>query len=100
MNITIKPSDDTTIILIDGRIDTLTATEFETACLPLITAASPNITIDCNKVDYISSTGLRVFILADKKCVAYNGQVTIANLTPFLKNIFDISGLTYFFNFV
>ena len=99
MNITIEKGQSEHTIFIEGRIDTLTAPAFEEACLPLITETSANITIECKEVDYISSTGLRVFILANKKSTKFNGIVTIKNLNSFLKNIFDVSGLTVFFNF-
>ena len=100
MNITIEKTSNEYTLFIEGRIDTLTSSSLEDACLPLITETTPNITIDCTKVNYISSTGLRVFILADKKSATYNGEVTIKGLNDFLKNIFDISGLTGFFKFV
>jgi len=100
MNITINKTDTEYTVIVDGRIDTLTSSSLEEACLPLITETTPNIIIDCTKVSYISSTGLRVFILADKKSATFNGEVTIKGLSDFLKNIFDISGLTGFFKFV
>ena len=100
MNITIEKTNDEYTIFVEGRIDTLTAASFEDACLPLITDTTPDIIIDCSNVNYISSTGLRVFILADKKASLFNGAVTIKGLSDFLKNIFDISGLTSFFKFV
>ena len=86
-------------VLITGRIDTLTAGEFEEQVLPLITPETPSITLNSSGVDYISSSGLRVFILADKKSQEYNGTITIVGLNDFLKDIFDVSGLTGFFTF-
>ena len=99
MNISIQKSNATSIVTIDGRIDTLTADSFESQTIPLITEESPNIILNCTSVDYISSTGLRVFIICDKQAVKYNGTVTIRGLQPFLKEIFDVSGLTDLFTF-
>ena len=99
MSITILHQEDTNTIVVAGRIDTLTANQLEAQLLPAITEGSANITIDCSDVDYISSTGLRVFILADKKANQLNGTVTIKGLDDFLKDIFEISGLTDFFTF-
>ncbi|MGA0242227.1 MAG: STAS domain-containing protein [Candidatus Marinamargulisbacteria bacterium] len=89
----------TNTITVSGRIDTLTAPEFESKLLPRITKTSPKITIACHHVDYISSTGLRVFILAKQKCRLFNGAVVITGLDDFLKDIFDVSGLTELFEF-
>ena len=99
MNITINKDANTHVIQVEGRIDTLTSSQLEAECIPLICDESPNLTFDCTKVDYISSTGLRVFIMADKKSQSFNGTVTINGLSEFLKDIFDISGLTDLFVF-
>ena len=100
MSIDISHQEDSNTVVVSGRIDTLTANQLEEQLLPAITEDSATITIDCSAVDYISSTGLRVFILADKKATQMNGSVTIKGLDDFLKDIFDVSGLTDFFNFV
>ena len=97
MNIDINTNTNT--MTVSGRIDTLTAPDFETKLLPLITKTSPKIIIDCHRVDYISSTGLRVFILAKQKCRSFNGTVVITGLDDFLKDVFDVSGLTELFEF-
>ena len=100
MNITLDTQNATTIAAITGRIDALTAGELEETILPLISDTHPSITLNCTHVDYISSSGLRVFILADKKSQQLNGRVTIEGLNDFLKEIFDVSGLTHLFEFV
>jgi len=100
MNIRIENTHPTPIVHISGRIDTLTAGQLEEQLLPLITESCPSIILNCENVDYISSTGLRVFILADKKTHACNGTISIAGLSDFLKEVFDVSGLTDLFTFV
>jgi len=100
MNILIEDTHPTPTVHISGRIDTLTAGDLEEQLLPLITETCPSIILNCENVDYISSTGLRVFILADKKTQSFNGITTIAGLNEFLKEVFDVSGLTDLFTFV
>lgn len=100
MKIQIEDSGPSPIIHISGRIDTLNAGQLEAELLPLITQSCPSITINCENVDYISSTGLRVFILANKKTQSFNESVTITGLSNFLKEVFDVSGLTDLFTFV
>ena len=98
MNVTIERKDHT-IATISGRIDTLTSTELEHKVLPLITKGKPTIEFNCENVDYISSSGLRVFILADKASQPNGGTVIISGLNPDLKEVFDITGLTELFEF-
>ena len=100
MNVSIESENTKNIISVSGRIDTLTAGELEEKILPLISETHPSIQLNCEAVDYISSSGLRVFILADKKSQQFNGTVTIVGLSDFLKEIFDVSGLTHLFEFV
>ena len=100
MSIRIELKNEKNTITLSGRIDGQTCKEFQDNLMPFITEGEPSIKIDCKKVDYISSSGLRVFILADKKAHRLNGAITIANLNDFCKDVFEISGLTHLFNFV
>ena len=100
MSIQIELKSEKNTIALAGRIDGRTWEEFQENLMPFITESEPSIKIDCKKIDYISSSGLRVFILADKKAHKLNGTITIAHLNDFCKDVFEISGLTHLFNFV
>lgn len=78
-----------------GRIDTLTAPEFEGA----VTDEGVNeIVFDFAQVVYISSAGLRV-LLKVQKTMAAKGKVTIRNATAPVKEVFDITGFSNIFTF-
>jgi len=49
-------------------------------------------------LNYISSSGLRVFLVIQKKMVALKGQFKLCNLQPGIKEIFDISGFSSIFS--
>jgi anti-sigma B factor antagonist len=49
-------------------------------------------------LEYISSSGLRVFLAALKKVRKQQGDMKLADLKPFIKEIFDIAGFTQLFN--
>ena len=100
MKVKVNRKDVQVNVTIQGQVDALTAPELEKNLLPLITNDHQSITLDCSNLSYISSAGLRVFILAKNKTSNYNGSVTISNLNAFCKSIFDISGLTNTFKFV
>lgn len=101
MNLTImiKEIDNTTIITCSGRIDTLTAPEFEKQVYPHIDSSTNKIILELTQVDYISSSGLRVFIISQKKCHSSNKKLVLTNMTPEVKEVFDISGLSQLFEF-
>lgn len=80
---------------ISGRIDTLTALDFQKEMeLLLKYETTPDIEIDCSELDYTSSQGLRSFLLAQKTVTAKNGKMILKNMKPEVKEVFDITGFS------
>jgi anti-anti-sigma factor len=75
-----------------GRLDHSAADAFEHALLPLAQdARSTGLIVDLSKVDYISSVGLRVLMLAAKAARARNARIAAVALQPIVAEIFAIS---------
>jgi anti-anti-sigma factor len=75
-----------------GRLDHSTADGFEHALLPLAQdAQSAALIVDFANVDYISSVGLRVLMLAAKAARARNARIAAVALQPIVAEIFTIS---------
>ena len=55
------------------------------------------IIANCANMDYISSSGLRVFLMTLKKIKGAGGKLVICALQDNIKEIFDISGFSNFF---
>jgi anti-anti-sigma regulatory factor len=83
MNLQVTTSGDFKIVSVTGRIDTTNAGEFER---PLI------------ERNYISSSGLRVFLVIQKRIVGLKGSFRLCSLQPGIKEIFDISGFSSIFS--
>lgn len=77
-----------------GRIDTTTAPALEQHLIGLLAAGERRIVVDFAGVDYISSAGLRVFLLAAKKSRAANGKVVLSSLKSHIMEVFDIAGFS------
>lgn len=75
---------------VTGRLDTTTAPELEKEIQSLSEEAT-ELTIDCVKLEYISSAGLRVLLSAHKN-FSKKGGLTIANVNDSILEIFDITG--------
>jgi len=77
-----------------GRIDHVTAGTLEQALLPLV-AGSPGsntgLIIDMEGVEYISSMGLRMLMVAAKQARAGRIRMVVASLPPVVAEIFSIS---------
>jgi anti-anti-sigma factor len=94
MQIQISTNEGYTVVGVDGRIDTVTAGEFDARISEYTGKANPKVIIDCSNLNYISSSGLRVFLMAQKKVMANGGKLKICSLQPAIREIFDISGFS------
>jgi anti-anti-sigma factor len=94
MQLNFSSSKGFTIVGITGRIDTVTAGEFETKISEHTSGQGKKIVIDCSGLDYISSSGLRVFLTSQKKTLANGGVLKLCCLQPSIREIFDITGFS------
>lgn len=79
-------------IMIEGRIDSKTASEFESNVKEEF-GNSDSMIIDLAKVNYISSAGLRVFLTAHKTMSAKDG-LKVINVCKEVMAIFDVTGFS------
>ena len=82
------------LFALNGRLDTNTATDLEKTLLQEINRNTNKIVIDCAGLDFITSSGLRVLLLAAKKLKAIDGKVVLCTLQEHVKNIFEVAGFT------
>jgi anti-sigma B factor antagonist len=99
MEITIDNIAEQTIINIKGRIDTATSPEFEKAIAPVIAGDMKEVIMECKDFEYISSTGLRLFLVLQKSANAKKGSLLIRNMNDDIKNVFNMTGFTALFKF-
>lgn len=77
-----------------GRIDHQSADAFQQALDPHLANCNEGgdkLVLDFSKVDYVSSVGLRVLLMASKKSKAQKGQICIAAMLPTVGEVFRIS---------
>jgi anti-anti-sigma factor len=83
---------DVTILRPNGRFDSQTSPEFETAIGERLNTAQ-NVILDCSDVPYMSSAGLRVILVAAKRVNQAKGKFALASLKPEIFSVFKVSGL-------
>lgn len=94
----IKENDNGfTILLIEGRVDTVHSSFLEEEVNQLFDKGEKNVIFNCSEMNYISSSGLRVFLVAQKKAIAHKGKLYLCNLQPAIKEVFKISGFSNLF---
>ena len=86
-----------TVVTINGRLDAVTAPEFEKRIRELIDSGNIYIVVDFEQLDYISSAGLRGLLLMAKLLKEKCGQVCLANVKGNVLSVFDMCGLTTVF---
>lgn len=94
MNITDRRTGNAVVLEISGRIDNDTSEAFRLLLVPFLReckAKADALVFDFAGVDYISSVGLRVLMLAAKQARAQGGTVVVAGLHSVVKEIFEIS---------
>ncbi len=98
MDIKVSELNDYTVVSINGRVDTMTAGDFENKIMEVLEGGVSKMLLDCSELAYISSSGLRVFLVAQKKMMAAGGALRLCCLKPEIQEIFDISGFSGIFS--
>lgn len=94
MDITINKIEQKTCVVLDGRVDSTNADQFQKDIAPLIEGDNLDIDFDCTNMTYTSSQGLRVFLLLQKSLMSRNGKMVLRNMNPRVKEVFDITGFS------
>ena len=100
MDINNKTYDNVLVLSPGGRIDHANSEDFRSSLGPFIDRCKNDgeqIVLDLSGVDYISSAGLRCFMLAEKQAKAQGGTIVVAAMQPVVKEIFEISRFTLVF---
>lgn len=92
MNIHEERKDGVLILGLEGRLDATSSKMFEEKIVATIDAGETGIVIDLSQVDYISSAGLRVFLVASKRLNPAGGKLVLCSLQEPVKQVFEIVG--------
>lgn len=97
MEINVQKQDSISVVALTGRLDTTNYGELEKKLYELINNNEIKIIVDCRNLDYVSSSGLRIFLMGLKKINTANGRFVLAGLQDNIKEIFEISGFSSVF---
>jgi anti-sigma B factor antagonist len=91
----IKEQNGSVLATVSGRLDTPAAVKAQQEINPLLEQADKEIVLDCKDLEYISSSGLRLFLTIRKETASKGGKVIIENINDEIKKVFMMTG---FFN--
>ena len=98
MDIIVDEVGDVRAVRIGGNLDTQTSTVAQEQLTQLIDNGATKILIDFEELNYISSSGLRVLLVAHKRLEGNGGQVRICNPNTMVEEVFDTSGFSEIFS--
>jgi len=85
--------DDISIYRLKGRLDSNTAQGLEEKLFQAISDGSKRMIVDFNNLNYISSDGIRVILIATKAIKREEGQIMFCYMHDYVKEVFEIAGL-------
>ena len=94
MKINQTKNENALVIALEGRLDTMTAPELEEALKSSLEGVT-DLTFDFEKLDYISSAGLRV-LLSAQKIMHEQGTMKVVHANEMIMEVFEVTGFTDF----
>jgi anti-anti-sigma factor len=94
MNVSSRRYANAALVQVSGRLDQDTCEAFRGQLMGFVDQAAHDggaIVLDLSQLEYVSSAGLRCFMLASRQAKAQHGRIFVAALQPMVREIFEIS---------
>ena len=99
MNTKFEEIDGKDVATLEGEMDTTAAVEAEEVLKPLFNSNGKDVIIDCTKLEYIASSGLRILLSILKGAKATGSKVVMRNVNEDIKTVFKLTGFISIFEF-
>ena len=97
MTIDIVKESGQTLAVLDGRLDTPASLEVAPDFEALQESADGTVVLDCTKLQYISSSGLRLFLSLRKAAINKGGNVIVKHISNDIRQVFMMTGFLNLF---
>lgn len=97
MTTTIQENGNQVIATFEGRLDTASADRTAAVVKPLLDVRDKEVILDCSKLDYISSSGLRIFLSIRKEAASHGCKVIVRNMNANVHQVFVMTGFVSLF---
>jgi anti-sigma B factor antagonist len=99
MNTKLEKIDGKYVATLEGEMDTAAAAKVEEVLKPLYNSDGQDVIIDCNKLEYIASSGLRILLGILKGAKSTGSKVILRGVNDDIKNVFKLTGFISIFEF-
>lgn len=86
------------LVKLTGRMDAQSATAFEEACESWLAQGVSELVVDLSGLRYISSMGLRSFIVIGQRCTEKGGALRLCSLSGLVRQVFEITHIISLFS--
>ena len=97
MEVKFNKQDTSLTVIISGNIDTVTAPELDSQLQENLPGIK-DLILDFAAVDYISSAGLRVILMANQQMEDVDGNMTVKNVNEDVRDVFEMTGFDSLLN--
>lgn len=94
MEILSQTQGDITVLIVQGKLDAVTAPAFEQKIRSLVEGGATRLIVDLGSLEYISSAGLRGLLLLNKLVKTRSGRVGLAAVQGNVRSVFEMSGFS------
>lgn len=98
MEIIEKKIGGVSIVALSGRLDAYASSDVEQKLNALVDRDVVYLVVNLERLDYISSSGLRVLLASLKKVRKREGDIKLTCMKPSIKEVFDIAGFSQLFS--
>ncbi len=98
MDISSEAMDNVTVVRLEGNLDTNTSTEAQEYLNKAIDGGAAKVVVSFDKVDFVSSAGLRVLLATAKRLGGTGGTLRVCGLNETVAEVFEISGFSTILN--
>ena len=92
-----KEDNDISVVTLNGSVDGYTLVKFDEAVYELLNANQTKIIIDCKGLNFISSAGMGILIVAHSKLLLQNGDIKLINMDSEVYHTFELLGFSNVF---
>jgi anti-sigma B factor antagonist len=100
MKTTFKEEGNNYVMYLEGRLDTAASPQVEKEMEPLIDCMGHDIILNCTRLEYISSSGLRLFLSVLKNAKSKGSHVYIKGISDDIRGVFAMTGFINLFEFL
>ena len=96
MEIEERAAGPAVVVSLNGRLDGVNAPDVEATVVGIVKRGNVRVVLDCARMSYVSSAGLRAFLVGAKSCQREGGKLSIARLKRECRTVMELSGFLSF----